>query len=60
MVSKSYQSSLELFKRIEGSLPYFVDVFDEETFYLFAGLVAILTIVAAIILSRFIVIKEYD
>lgn len=60
MVSRSYKSSLELFKRIEGCLPYFVDVFDEESFYLFAGLVVIVTILAAFILSKFIVIKEYE
>lgn len=60
MVSRSYQASLELFRKLEDNLPSFSDVFDEETFYLFAFFVVVLTILVVFILSRFITLEECD
>ena len=41
-------------------LPNFGDLFDEEGFYIFAVLVAVVTIVGAIIASRYIKLKDAD
>jgi len=59
-VSRGFQASLELFTRMQQSIPYFTDVFDEETFYIFAGCFVLGTILLAFILSRFITIKEVE
>lgn len=56
----SYKSELNLFNKIYDSLPAFVDVFDEETFYIFAVIVTLSTCVIAFILSRFVTIKPVE
>jgi hypothetical protein len=43
---------------IYNGLPSFTDVFDEETFYMFAFGFTCCTILVAFILSRFITLKE--
>lgn len=49
-----------LFSQAYQDLPAFTDIFDEEGFYLaFVGLTMI-TIISAIIASRFITLKEMD
>lgn len=40
--------------------PGFQDVFDEETFYIFAGVITLITILAAFLASRYITIKPKD
>lgn len=60
MQSTDYQTSLQLFNQIYGSLPAFADIFDEETFYIFAGIVVVSSFALAFLLSRFITLKEAD
>jgi len=60
MIPKTQQTSIKLFNRLYDSLPAFTDVFDEETFYIFAGLTAATSVVLAIVLSRFITLRECD
>jgi len=45
---------------IYSQFPAFTDIFDEETFYVFAFCFTCITILAAVIASRFIKIKEMD
>lgn len=55
---KSGQSSREFARVMSGYMPKFADVFDEETFYIFAFLVVIGSIIAAFIASKYIKLKE--
>lgn len=50
----------EIIQRMSGWIPKFTDIFDEESFYIFAFVVVVLAIVVAIIASRFITIKDSD
>lgn len=59
-MKSSYKSEMNLFNKVYDSLPAFADVFDEETFYIFAIIVTLSTFLIAIILSRFITIKPVD
>lgn len=59
MISK-FQHSVQLFTKLYGNIPSFVDVFDEETFYMFAGIVIIATVLLAVVLSRYITLKEAE
>lgn len=59
-VTRGFQASLEFFTRAQQNVPYFTDVFDEETFYIFAGCFILGTLFLAFILSRFITIKEVE
>lgn len=59
-LNRGYQASMQLFTRMYGNVPYFTEIFDEETFYLFAiGFVAA-SFLLTFLLSRFITIKESD
>lgn len=58
--SRGYQASMQLFSRMYGNVPYFTDIFDEETFYIFALLVVVASFLIAFLLSRFVHIKETD
>jgi len=53
-------TNMNIFNKIYNSLPAFDDVFDEQTFYLFALIVTFSTIIVVLILSRFIVLKEVN
>lgn len=57
---RGYQASMQLFSRVYGNVPYFTDIFDEETFYIFAIFVVIGSFLLAFLLSRFIHLKETD
>lgn len=57
---RGFKASLQMFNDAYDSLPYFTDIFDEESFYIFAALFTLASIVAAFILSRYITIKEAD
>ncbi|CAI4232409.1 unnamed protein product [Auanema sp. JU1783] len=53
---------LEMINHVNNNVPRFNDLFDEETFYVFAILVIVISILTAIFLSRVvgIEIKEHD
>ena len=51
---------LKAVDRLFDHVPAFVDVFDEETFYMFAGVFVGLTCIAAFTASRYIKIKHRD
>lgn len=48
----------EIVERISGWLPHFQDVFDEETFYIFVITLVVLSVIGAVLASRFITIKD--
>lgn len=50
----------ELMKQVSGLIPKFEDVFDEETFYIFAIIIVVLSIIAAIVASRYITLRDVD
>nr|ADV40377.1 putative mitochondrial 50S ribosomal protein L53 [Latrodectus hesperus] len=56
----SYKTNINIFNKVYDQLPAFVDVFDEETFYVFVIFFTLGTILVAFILSRFITIKAVD
>lgn len=61
MVKKdSYKASVEIFRKVNQLIPHFTDVFDEESFYIFAAVLTICSILIAFLLSRRIKIKEHD
>lgn len=57
---KGFKASIQIFNDVYESLPYFTDVFDEESFYIFAAVFTLASIALAFILSRYITIKEAD
>lgn len=48
----------EVISTLSGYIPRFSDIFDEETFYIFAACFSIASLVAAFIASRYIRIKD--
>lgn len=58
--SEKLTPQVELFNKVYGQIPAFKDVFDEETFYIFAVCFVLSTCVLAFILSRFIVLKPIE
>jgi len=57
---KSTKAVMQAVDRLFDHVPAFVDVFDEETFYMFAGVFVGLTCIAAFTASRYIKIKHRD
>lgn len=58
--NRGYQASMQLFSRMYGNVPYFTEIFDEETFYIFAFVFVVASFLLAFVLSRFIKIQESD
>jgi hypothetical protein len=52
--------AMEAVDRFYEKLPAFEDIFDEESFYTFAALFTIASIVLAFLASRYITLKEKD
>jgi len=53
-------TDLNIFNKIYSSIPAFNDLFDEQTFYMFALILTLSSIVFVVILSRFIKLKEVN
>jgi len=51
---------MDFIDKFYDQTPGFQDVFDEETFYIFAGVVTLVAIIAAFAASRYITIKAKD
>lgn len=51
---------MEAVDRIFSKTPSFEDIFDEESFYLFAACFTCISVVAAFVASRYITLKERD
>lgn len=58
--SEKLTPQAELFFKVYGQIPAFKDIFDEETFYIFAVFFVLSTCVVAFILSRFIVLRPVE
>jgi len=56
-VSKA-NSEHEFVEQVSRWIPKFQDVFDEETFYIFVFVLVILSIVCAIVISRYYTIRD--
>lgn len=57
MVSKT-NAEHEFVEHVSRWIPKFQDVFDEETFYIFIIVLVVVSIIAAIVLSRFYTIRD--
>lgn len=57
---KKHEAGKKFLTLAEGKVPAFQDVFDEETFYIFAGCVALGSVVLAFIASRFLTLSDPD
>ena len=51
---------MDFIDKFYDQTPGFSDVFDEETFYIFAGVFTLVTIVTAVAASRYITIKNKE
>lgn len=60
MTEREKKGSLDAINNIYNEFASFTDIFDEESFLLFAAVFVLCTILVAVILSRFITIKEHD
>lgn len=56
-LKQSMNTNMHLYNKLYDQLPAFADVFDEETFLIFAIFFTILTCIATFIASRFVVLK---
>lgn len=57
---KKHEAGKKFLSLAEGKVPSFQDVFNEETFYIFAGCVALGSVVIAFIGSRFLTLSDPD
>jgi len=57
MVSKT-NAEHEFVEHVSRWIPKFQDIFDEETFYIFVFVLVIVSIIIAIVLSRFLTIRD--
>ena len=48
----------EMIQRLSAYVPKFNEIFDEETFYIFAFIIVLCSIIAVIVLSRYVKIKD--
>ena len=55
---KKGEAEREIVRTVSGWIPKFTDLFDEETFYIFALFTVIASIIAAILLSRYVKIRD--
>lgn len=57
---RKYEATLKLVNKVYDQFPAFTDVFDEETWYIFAFMFTATTILVAVIASRYITLKNMD
>jgi len=57
---KKHEAGKKFLTMAEGKVPAFEEVFDEETFYIFAGCVALGSVLIAFIASRFLTLSDPD
>jgi hypothetical protein len=51
---------MDLVNKWADELPTFTDMFDEETFYIFAGVFTLMACLATVVASRYITLKCRD
>ncbi|RUS75087.1 hypothetical protein EGW08_017164 [Elysia chlorotica] len=57
MLPKNHAAK-DVTQRLSSVLPSFQDIFDEESFYIFAFFITVLTCVGAFVASRYVTIKD--
>lgn len=60
MAVNHFKVHAQMYDRLYNYIPSFDDLFDEESFYLFALLVTIVSIIVCFLLSRRITLRESD
>lgn len=56
---KKDRVSKRVAERLLSDLPSFEDIFDEETFYIFFACLVVLSIIGAVIASRFVTLRDW-
>lgn len=59
-MTKSGDNALRLVTKLYDFVPAFTDIFDEDTFQVFAVCFVLTTCLVALILSRYVTIKAVD
>ena len=54
------KANREFIQTVSSWMPKFTDIFDEESFYIFAFCVVILAFVGAFVLSRYVKLEDPD
>jgi len=57
---RKYDATVKLVNKVYAQFPAFTDIFDEETWYIFAAVFTVATILAAVIASRFVKLKNFE
>jgi len=57
---RKYQATLSIVDKVYNSVPAFTDIFDEESWYIFALVFTAATIIIAVVASRFVTIKPVE
>ena len=60
MSQKKYQSTKTITSALYGTLPSFTDLFDEESFYIAFGTLVLVTVLTAVVLSRYVTIRAVE
>jgi len=55
---KATKAVMKLVDKFYDHVPAFTDVFDEESFYLFAAVITAVTCIAGFLASRYITVKD--
>jgi len=57
---RATKAVMQAVDKLYDHLPAFVDIFDEDSFYLFAGAFTLFTFLATFVASRYITLKQRD
>jgi len=57
---RSTKAVMQAVDKLYEHVPAFADIFDEETFYMFAGIFTVVTCAAAFVASRYIKLNNRD
>lgn len=57
---RKYEATLSLVNKVYDFVPAFTDVFDEDTWYIFAGCFTAATLILTIVASRYISLKPVE
>ncbi len=55
---KKGEAEKEIVKTVSSWIPKFTDVFDEESFYIFAVILVVSSVIGVCLLSRYVKIKD--
>lgn len=57
---RKYEATMSIVNKVYDSVPAFTDLFDEDTWYIFAACFTLATILVTFIASRYITLKPLE